>query len=305
MQYRRNNYMLLAEQAYLQEDKEAAVEFYKKALSFQGGLDENILLLFNIAIIYEELGELEKSKDYFKRVLELEPDNYKALFQLALLEEGMKNKEEALSLYHRIIDIKPDFKSSYYNIASILDEEGQLKAALKYYKRVIDIEPNHYHALNNIGSIYEELGDYDNAFLMVKKSIEINPDFYKSLFNMGVIYMRLGNHKMAKEFYYRAKDKNPYYAYIYLNLSAIYIEEKSYEESIDILSEGIKMVDHADLYYNRACCYSISGEEELAIADIKTGLEMNPNLIDWVLRDKDFIYLHENEEFKKIIKERK
>lgn len=304
MQYRRNNYMLLAEESYLQNDKEAAVEFYKRALSFQGNLDETILILFNIAIIYDELGELEKSKDYFSQILDLEADNYKAIFQLALLEEGTNNKEEALSLYHKIIDIKPDFKSAYYNIASILDEEGKVKAALKYYKRVIDIEPNHYHALNNIGSICEELGDYENAFLMVKKSIDINPDFFKSLFNMGVIYKRLGNHKMSKVFYQRAKDKNPAYPYIYLNLSAIYIEEESYEKSIEILTEGLRMVEHADLYYNRACCYSIYGEEELAIKDIKSCLLKNPHLIDWVLKDKDFKNLYNNEEFKKIIKER-
>src|SRR5699024_9898377 len=139
------------------------------------------------------------------------------------------------------------------------------------------------------------------AFLMVKKSIDINPNFYRSLFNMGVIYNRLENHKMAIEYYIRSKDQNPRYPYIYLNLSAIYIERSDYGNAIDILKEGITNIKHGDLYYNRACCYSIYKEDELAMNDIESALQLNPDLIDCVLRDPDFESLYDNERFKKLI----
>lgn len=58
-----------------------------------------------------------------------------------------------------------------------------------------------------------------------------------------------------------------------------------------------------DLYYNRACCYSILNMEKEAIEDIKKSLELNPTIINWVKEDKDFYNLYDNKIFKSIIKE--
>src|SRR5699024_9983760 len=87
---------------------------------------------------------------------------------------------------------------------------------------------------------------------------EIDPNFYKSLFNMGVVYKKMGKNEKALEFYFKSLEENKEYHYTYLNISAIYIEDKEYSKIIDILSEGIDLNPYAeDLYYNRACCYSI------------------------------------------------
>lgn len=292
--------MLLAEKSYLQENKQQSIDFYKKALTFDGEKDGEILILFNIAIIYDEIGQWNDSKIYYEKILEIEPHNHEAMFQLAMLNERMGDIEEALNLYCTITDINPDFKGAYFNAAIILDEMGKLNAAIQCYEEVLKIEPEHYHALNNIGSIYEELGEYEKAYEMVKKSIAINSNFYKSLFNMGVIYNRLGDQDMAMKYYKKSMTKNPKYPYVYLNQSAIFIEKKKYHKAIDILTEGISNIDHGDLYYNRACCYSIIGEKESAICDIKIALALNPDLMDWVWRDKDFENLYDNEEFRRM-----
>ena len=137
---------------------------------------------------------------------------------------------------------------------------------------------------------------------MIKKSIAINSEFYMSLFNMGVVYKELGNHEESIVFYNKAKGYNPKYHYIYLNMSAIYIEDKEYFKSIEILTEGIKNSPEAhDLYYNRACSYAILENKELAIKDIRKALILNPSLIKWAIKDKDFHNLHNNEEFNSIL----
>ena len=119
---------------------------------------------------------------------------------------------------------------------------------------------------------------------------------------MGVVYKRLGNHKDAIEYYNKSKECNPNYHYTYLNLSAIYIEDKEYTKSIKILSEGIYNNPGAhDLYYNRACSYSVLNEVEHAIKDIRKALVLNPSLIRWVKKDKDFYNLYDVEEFKNIL----
>ncbi len=121
---------------------------------------------------------------------------------------------------------------------------------------------------------------------------------------MGVVYKRLGDNENALEFYYESLEYNKNYHVTYLNISAIYIEEKEYKRSIDILTKGISENPYAeDLYYNRACCYAILEKSELAIKDIRKSLLLNPSIIFWVERDKDFKSLYDNREFKNILKE--
>jgi len=121
---------------------------------------------------------------------------------------------------------------------------------------------------------------------------------------MGVVYKKMGKNEKALEFYFKSLEENKEYHYTYLNISAIYIEDKEYRKTIDILSEGIDLNPYAeDLYYNRACCYSILDLEREAIKDIRKALVLNPSIIYWLRRDEDFHNLGKNKEFKHIIKE--
>ena len=48
---RRKNYIILAENSYINGNKARAVKFYKKALEFYGDKEETIQILYNIAMI--------------------------------------------------------------------------------------------------------------------------------------------------------------------------------------------------------------------------------------------------------------
>ncbi len=138
---------------------------------------------------------------------------------------------------------------------------------------------------------------------MVRKSLDIEKNYSKSLFNMGVIQKKLGNNKYAIGFYFRAIEENPLFWESYLNISAIYIEEEEFEKTIEILSRGIDKNPHAhDLYYNRACAYSILGKEQNSISDIKKAIGLFPEIIKHVKADKDFLNLHQFEEFIELIR---
>ena len=50
--------------------------------------------------------------------------------------------------------------------------------------------------------------------------------------------------------------------------------------------------------YNLACSYSLTGETEKAIRELKQALKMNPALIEWSQQDPDFEPIRETPEFK-------
>jgi len=300
---RKNNYLLLAEEAYLDGKKEKAIEFYKKALQFKGNIEDDIAILYNMAEIYDEIDKPLYAIERYRKILRLNPLEAGAYYGIAIMEERLSNKEKALEYYHKAIEIDPNYDRAYYYAANLYDEMGNREKALEYYKKVVELAPNDYIAYNNIGSLYEEMGDLDNALKYIKKSLSLEEGYYKAWFNLGVVYKALGDNEMALDCYYKSKEKYPYYANTYLNISAIYIEEKRYLDAIHLLTEGISFNPNGhDLYYNRACCYSILGEKEKAIKDLKEALTLFPSIIKYIRIDKDFYNLYDQKEFLELIK---
>ncbi|WP_353092840.1 tetratricopeptide repeat protein [Tissierella praeacuta] len=301
---RQYNYVLLAENAYINDNKEKAIEFYKKALQFRGNMVDNIAILYNIAQIYDEINNIMKSLSTYEEIVKIAPNEAGAYYGMAMIYEQIGEKDKALEYYHKAIAIDPYYDRAYYYAANIFDEKGDKNKAIEYYYKVIEMVPNDYITYNNIGSIYEELGDYNKAYNMIEKSLDIEPDYYKALFNMGVVYKALGNNDKALEYYFKSININPKYSYSYLNISAIYIEQKRFQDTINLLTEGISNnKDAHDLYYNRACCYSILGNKKKALEDLKKAVILLPEIIESIKGDKDFENLYNEVEFVKIIEQ--
>ena len=86
----------------------------------------------------------------------------------------------------------------------------------------------------------------------------------------------------------------------------IYIDRKDYNNAIQILTYGIKYNGNMeDLYYNRACCYSILGEVEKALDDLEKSISISEDIIQYVKWDKDFSRIKKTSRFKKLIEDKR
>lgn len=303
MNLKANNYRILAEKLYLEGNLNKSANLYKKSLKNSETIDEKVLMLFNLGVIYSELGKWNSSIDMYKEILKLDPTYFHAYYQLGVLFEDLNRLEDAKAYYKQALEISNKDISSLYNLANILDIEEKTEEAIFLYYEILKIDPFHSYTLNNLGAIYEQREEYDLALVLLKKSIENHSNYYLSHFNIGVVYAALGHIKESFIHYNMAKELKPDYLYIYLNLSALYINKKEYQKAVDILSEGIVYNREAhDLYYNRACSYAIMKDFENAFHDIEIALKLYPLLIEWVVRDDDFLLLRDEERYLEIIK---
>jgi len=92
--------------------------------------------------------EYEKAVDIFKKILEIEPKNYKALYNLGIAYFNLGQIENALKAYNNAITIKTDYKHCYYNIGLIYETKENLKKALMYYEKALDIDPTFPYAVH-------------------------------------------------------------------------------------------------------------------------------------------------------------
>ena len=87
-----------------------------------------------------------EAKEMFKRILQIDPKNYRAHYNLGIANFNLENIDEAKQCYEEAIRLKPDYKYCFYNIGLIYEREGNLQEALKYYDKALEITPTHLKA---------------------------------------------------------------------------------------------------------------------------------------------------------------
>jgi len=106
--------------------------------------------------------EYEESINFFKRIIELNPENYRAHYNLGIAYFNLNRFEEALNSYTIAIAIKPDHKHVYYNIGLLHEKKENLQGALEAYEKALEIDPNYIYAMHSLKVVRQNLDNNMN-----------------------------------------------------------------------------------------------------------------------------------------------
>lgn len=249
--------------------KYKGLDFESALSSFQSikGYESNYQLLFYIANCHYFENELNDSRYFYEKVLELEPQTTEAMLNkanaLAFLgspktvyqgqEEFDRNFEfswQAIDLYDRIIEIDPNSAVAWNNKGCFLNEMGKPEEALEACEKALEIDPNLELAWRNKGDCLAALGRYDEATGAYDEALKIDP-------------------KNPGDWCGRA--------------SALLVMGKS-EESLEACEKGLEMnPENWVLWQNKGNALSFLSRQEKAQEAYNRALELNPQLaIAWM-----------------------
>jgi tetratricopeptide (TPR) repeat protein len=271
---------------------------------------ENLVVLHELAMVYERIDQLEKSIVYYHMYLDIEPYAENIWFNLGMVYTSLDEYEKAINAYDLAIAICPDYVSAYFSKANTLVNSGQYKEAIKTFEEIIFIEPDNVQAYTYIGECYEKLELFNRAIHFYIKAIEIDRTFgdawyglgmsnyhlkfySKSLnyfiranildpenpeywFMMGKVYRKLNLIEKSVESYNRVVelDPNDYEAWL-SHADILFIENKVYE-AITILNKAYQYnKDISTINYNLAAYYLYINEPQMAYEFFEKGLAIN------------------------------
>jgi len=140
---------------YLKSDKyHEAIQQYKKALSIVPDLKSAVA---NLAVAYQEIGDLNKAIITYNYLLTLEPE------------------------YPGVI---------YFNLADIYEKSGDKDKALDSYLNASEISTFPEKSFQKAGHIFMNRSEWDNALSCFKKAIENKRDINNSYRGMLLAYQR-------------------------------------------------------------------------------------------------------------------
>ena len=87
------------------------------------------------------LGRLEAGDEYFRRALDLDPNNMETIDYVAAAHFRQKRHQEALDLYRKLLEIDPDRAATHADIGASLHFLGRSNEAIQSLERALSLDP--------------------------------------------------------------------------------------------------------------------------------------------------------------------
>ena len=106
--------------------------------------------LFSLAENYSARRDFEKAEIYYRRALELRPDDIRALNNLGFAFQAQGKFDDAIKMFNRVIEITGGGAIAYNNLASILYRKGLLDSAEVVWRKALTYDPDNQQIKNNL-----------------------------------------------------------------------------------------------------------------------------------------------------------
>ncbi|MEH6472779.1 MAG: tetratricopeptide repeat protein [Halopseudomonas sp.] len=143
-----------------QDKQQQAIQVYTEALTQH---PSNTQLLYNRAMLSEQLDDLDQMEQDLNQLLSINPDNATALNALGYsLTDRTERHQEALELIRKALQLKPEDPAILDSMGWVQYNLGDYSLALQYLLRAYEYFPDPEIA-SHLGQVYWKMGQQDKA----------------------------------------------------------------------------------------------------------------------------------------------
>ncbi len=117
----------------------------------------------HMATNYETKMDFPRAIDYYRRILEKEPDNYRIMNNIASILLRLDESEEAQTYLKRALSVENDYVPALVNMGIAAATRGRIEEARDFFSRAERLEPDNRYALLNAAIFNERLGNVNEA----------------------------------------------------------------------------------------------------------------------------------------------
>ncbi|EKX53246.1 hypothetical protein GUITHDRAFT_64500, partial [Guillardia theta CCMP2712] len=126
----------------------------------------------------------------FQRATQENPRDSRSLFGLATVLHRMGKLQSAESFYRKSLEIQPDNVECLTNLSILLDDEGRLEEACCCMERAFTKNSRDLGVLSNYGHLLCKQNDFTKAEQVLKRALRLCPTHVLSLHNYACLLWR-------------------------------------------------------------------------------------------------------------------
>jgi superkiller protein 3 len=145
----------------------------------------------------------------YRRALQYEPDFFEAAFNLALTYENIGQLDSAKYFYERTIATNPNLVRAHMRLGRYYESIGSYDQALTQFKEVVKIEPSYFSTTPRLGEEYRYINIIDEVLKEYQTRYDLNPNNPETLIVLARIFNSLGRFGQAERYYQQIVQRDP------------------------------------------------------------------------------------------------
>jgi Tfp pilus assembly protein PilF len=185
---------------------------YEYELILKGSMQENsdnIEVYAYLSQLYFALGKYPQALTQVEQVLQFQPQNVSALYLRGSAYVEVGEKEKSKEDFRKILSLEPGHDATLNSLAYIYAEEGtNLDEAVKMVRKAISIDPSNGAYYDTLGWVLFKQGFKAEALIALEKAqtYVTDPIIYE---HMGDVYSSVSEPALARKFWLKALTLDP------------------------------------------------------------------------------------------------
>jgi tetratricopeptide (TPR) repeat protein len=231
----------------------------------------------SLANVLFELQEADWALRAYRRVLELDPNDWDAACRAGYLHYQSGQLEDALALFGVCDRVRPNHAPTLYMRSVFLLGLRRFEQAITEGKRAHALNPSDADTCNNIGSALQGLHRYQEALPWFERALERQRTFDAALYNKAASLAKLRRTKEAFAVYARLKTmRGPGSAITEFQIAELLVEMDRNEDALAILDRCDQaQPNHAPTLQLRSVCLRGLGQLERSLADSRRAYDLD------------------------------
>jgi len=158
------------------------------------GLEElpnSEILLSRLGHTFMVVGRIKKALDTFDRILKNNPRYFDALLASAWMLDVIGQKGDAQEYYRKALEVEPENKFARKNYAVSLASTGKFNQAIEIYVGLKRDYPDDYEIYQDLGIAYGYVGDITQSIENLEKAVSLHPNALV-YYNLAVAMKKVG-----------------------------------------------------------------------------------------------------------------
>ena|GEM_PF-1817848 len=169
--------------------KAKAIRLYKKVLASQPG---NLEVTYELAVLYEQQKEWDKSLEWYKKFLDKEPQHFDALRSVGDIYYTLKKYTDSIPYLERAFKLKARFKLCT-RLAFLYESLSRYNKALVLYEKATRMPQAQFNVYMRYGTLLAKSEQDDKAIQILKEAHKLNRNHNGVLIKLGGLYLKKNN----------------------------------------------------------------------------------------------------------------
>ena len=226
----------------------------------------------------EQANQKDKALLFYKKALEIHPENNLANIKLGSVHYEQNNNDQAIASYKQALKNNPNDPHINYNLGLTYMRKEEWTNAIEHFAKTIELNPCHEQAYTHLGAMYEKINKHHDAVEPYKKAVELNPNSFDNQHQLGNILRHVELLDQAIEPYRKALEYQPRNIHIMMDLANILNMLNRNEESLELYKNIVEINPNAvSALYNFGFTLKKVGQLERALEVYQQVLSKKPD----------------------------